>query len=102
LALCFLFALGTILHVAQAMPAHSHAPAFQIAAAGEGSAPCESGHAAGNHCQPTSGCAFCTPVGAAAAPSASATARPPIAAAALLAGGMVFRHFHPPRRPLHA
>ena len=101
--LCLLFALGTVLHVAHATPAQAHAPVLQVVAVSDAADPCVPGHAAaGEHCQPTSGCPFCAPVATGVALFHSPPARPPMAAAALLRGRVILPHFHPPRPALHA
>jgi hypothetical protein len=101
LLLCLLFAFGAILHVAHAPPVHAHA-ASEVVAVSHESAPCEPGHPAGEHCQPTSGCQLCAPVVAALVIPGWALARPPMAAAALVPDGVVLRHFHPPKLSIHA
>lgn len=101
-ALCLLFAFGAILHAAHATPAYAHASASEIMAPSDGSVPCDSGYAAGEHCQPPSGCPLCAPVGAMVTFLDRVPVRPPMAATALVPGGVVVPHFRPPRLPLRA
>ena len=98
--LCLLFTFGTILHVAP--PAQAQPSAPQVIAVSGGADLCEPGHAAGEHCQPNNGCPLCAPVGTALAEFAKASERPPMAAAALVSGGVIIRHVHPPNPALLA
>lgn len=101
-ALCLLFAFGTILHLAHAAPVQAHASTPQVIAVSDGADLCEPGHAAAEHCHPTNACPLCAPIGTGVMIFDQASARPSMAAAAPVPGGVIIPHFHPPRPALQA
>ena len=100
--LCLLFAFGAILHVAHATPAQAHTSAPEVMVVSDGADPCQPGHAAAEHCQPTVGCSLCAPIGAAVTLFDRTPVRPPMAAAAHAPSGVIVPLFHPPRFALHS